>query len=77
MVLGRGMALTLAGLGIGLGATVLLSGVTAPLVYGVKSTDPLTLALVAVSLLAVATLASFVPALRATRVSPSETRRSE
>jgi predicted permease len=76
-VLGRGVALTLAGLGIGLGATVLLSGVTARLVYGVTSTDPLTLALVSVSLLAVATLASFVPAMQATRVSPSETLASE
>jgi ABC-type lipoprotein release transport system permease subunit len=60
-----------------LGATVLLSGVTERLVFGVTSTDPLTLALVSVSLLAVATLASFVPAMQATRVSPSETLASE
>jgi ABC-type antimicrobial peptide transport system permease subunit len=47
------------------------------LVWGVRPGDPLTFAAVAIVLLAVASAASFLPALRVTRLNPSETLRQE
>jgi putative ABC transport system permease protein len=45
--------------------------------YGVEATDPLTYALVGVSLVVVALLAALVPARRATRLDPATTLRAE
>jgi putative ABC transport system permease protein len=70
MVLRRGLRLTLLGLVIGLIATVALGRIASSLLFGVEPSDPVTLASVAVLLGAVATLASAVPALRASRVDP-------
>ena len=49
----------------------------ASLLYGVRPLDPLTLTLVAVAMIAVALLASYIPARRATRVDPMEALRYE
>jgi putative ABC transport system permease protein len=54
-----------------------LSHVLAGLVYGVSTTDPLVLAAVALLLLCVALLASWLPARRASRVDPMSVLRSE
>lgn len=77
MVLTSGIGLAIIGLAIGLGATWLLSGVLARLVYGIRSTDAVTMVAVTACLLVVALAASLLPALRATRVPPAETLSSE
>jgi putative ABC transport system permease protein len=70
LVVGHGLVLTAAGVGIGLGAAVALTRVMESLLYGVSATDPLTFAAIALLLTAVAVAASFIPARRATRVDP-------
>ncbi len=70
MVLKQGAVL--AGVGVGLGLLVAF-GVTrlmTSLLFGVTAADPLTFGVVAVGLLAVALLASYLPARRASRVDP-------
>jgi putative ABC transport system permease protein len=70
MILGQGLELALLGLGIGIvcafGATRFLSS----LLYGIKPADPFTFVAVSLILIGVAMLASYIPALRATRVDP-------
>jgi ABC-type antimicrobial peptide transport system permease subunit len=76
-VLGQGMRLALVGVGAGialaLGATRLLRA----LLYGTSPTDALTYVAVATLLVVVAAGASFVPALRASRVDPLTALREE
>ena len=70
LVVGRGMLLAGAGLGLGLlgaaGLTRLMSG----LLFGISATDPLTFALVAALLTVVAVATSYGPARRAAGVDP-------
>jgi len=70
MVLGQGMKLSLAGIAAGLVTATALTRVAATLLYGVSPTDPLTFLIISLTLLAVAFLACFFPARRATRVDP-------
>jgi ABC-type antimicrobial peptide transport system permease subunit len=70
MVVGRGIALAILGVGIGIAGSLLLSRVLTSLLYGVSASSPLTLAGVSVIMVAVAVLASSVPAWRATHVDP-------
>jgi ABC-type antimicrobial peptide transport system permease subunit len=72
-------ALVLAGLGVGLGVVAArgLAGPMASLLYGVDATDPLTYGVVAAALTAVALLASYLPAWRASRTDPVVALRSE
>jgi predicted permease len=77
MVLGHASLLSVAGVGLGLVGALSLSRAIGSLLFELSPTDPMTLAGVAVLLLAVALLASYLPARRATRVDPLIALRSE
>ena len=67
-VVGQGVRLALAGIALGvLGLTRLLQS----LLYGVEATDALTFTVIPLVLLAVAALAAYLPARRASRVDPA------
>lgn len=70
MVLRRGLVLTAIGLVIGLGGALALGRLVQSLLFSTSASDPLTLTVGAALLLAVALLASYLPARRATRVDP-------
>jgi putative ABC transport system permease protein len=77
LILRRGMGLALAGLVIGLAVALLFTRVLESLLYGVKPTDPIVFAGIAVGLVLVALLASWLPARRAARFDPIITLRAD
>ena len=70
MTVKQGLKLVGAGMMLGLAAAFLLTRVLASLLYGISATDPVTFLGISLVLLAVAILASYLPALRATSVDP-------
>lgn len=70
MVLKQGMVLVLIGVALGLGAAWLMTRLMIRLLYQVSATDPLTFGSIALLLIAIALLACYLPARRATRVDP-------
>jgi putative ABC transport system permease protein len=77
LILGDGARLTFWGVAIGLGASLGLTRLLAEMLFGVRATDPVTLIAVTMILSAVAFLACYIPALRATRVDPMVALRHE
>jgi putative ABC transport system permease protein len=70
LVIAQGMRVVAVGVVIGLAGSLVASRLMTKLVYGVSVTDPLTYAGVAAVLAAVALVASYIPARRATRIDP-------
>jgi putative ABC transport system permease protein len=70
MVIWRGMRLTLVGVALGLAAALALTRVMKNLLFEVSATDPATFALIALLLVAVALIGSYIPARRAAKVDP-------
>jgi putative ABC transport system permease protein len=77
LVLGGSLRLALLGMAIGVVAALGLGQLARSLLYGVTATDPLTLAAVALVLVAVSMLATLLPAWRATRIDPMVALREE
>ena len=70
LIVGQGMFLAIIGLAIGLALAFAAARLLNTLLYGVSAADPLTFCVIASLLFAVAALACFIPALRATKVDP-------
>ena len=67
-----GFILTVTGTIVGLGAAIVVTRLMSSLLFGVSASDPITFAIVPVLLGIVTMAACFIPARRATRVSPME-----
>jgi predicted permease len=70
LVLGQGIRLVAAGIGFGLLASLVVGRALSSLLYGLSAADPISLAGAAAVLLAVAAVACYLPARRASRVDP-------
>jgi putative ABC transport system permease protein len=77
MVLRQGLKLTTLGLAIGLAAAYALTRYMQSLLFGVKATDPSAFVAIALLLIAVALMACWIPAKRATKVDPMVALRCE
>jgi len=70
LVLLQGMTLVIVGLVLGIGVAVAVTRLLASFLYGVSTTDALTFTAIPALLTAVALLACYLPARRATKVEP-------
>jgi ABC-type antimicrobial peptide transport system permease subunit len=70
MIIGQGVAWTLAGVGIGLLASLALTRLMESLLFGIGTTDPVTFAVIAFVMGVIPLIAGYMPARRATNVDP-------
>jgi len=76
-VVGQGLRLSIAGIGVGLIFAFLLTRIMTAMLVGVKATDPATFAAMAVVFFVIAAMASWLPARRAASVDPMQALRTE
>src|SRR5262249_50407907 len=77
LILGQGLRLILAGVGLGVAGALAITRALSALLYGVSPRDPATFGAIAALLVAVALLATWLPARRAAALDPSAALRSE
>jgi predicted permease len=77
MVLGDGMIVAGAGIGLGVAGAALLARLLTGLLYGIGPFDPLSFIAASAGLLALTLVASYIPARRAARIDPIRTLRTE
>jgi predicted permease len=77
LIVRQGLVVAMVGVSLGLAGAFLLTRFMASLLFGVRATDPLTFAAIALVLGTVAVIASYVPARRAARIDPMVSLRSE
>jgi ABC-type antimicrobial peptide transport system permease subunit len=77
LVVGQGLTLTLIGIAAGLVAALGFGRLLASFLYATATTDPITFIAASILVAGVALFASFIPALRATKVEPMEALRYE
>jgi len=71
LVISRGLRLTMAGIVIGVAAALMLTRLLGNLLYQVSPRDPIAFGAALIILIAVALVACFLPARRATRIDPA------
>ena len=77
MVLREILMLALSGIAIGITVALATDGLVSNMLFGIRPADPLPLAAAVILLLAVATMAGYLPARRASRVDPMVALRCE
>ncbi|HEV2690825.1 MAG TPA: FtsX-like permease family protein, partial [Bryobacteraceae bacterium] len=77
LIVSQGLRLAVIGVALGIGGALALGRVVQSLLYGIKATDPLTFVVVSLLAVAIAGLACYVPARKATSVDPMVALRSE
>jgi putative ABC transport system permease protein len=77
LIVGEGLRLSVAGMIVGFAGALAITRVMTSMLVGVNATDPITFAAIAVLFSAIAMLASWVPARRASRLDPMAAIRDE
>ena len=77
LMVGKGLYLSVIGIGIGLLAAFALTRILASMLVGVKPTDPVTFVSVSILFLFIAVMASWLPAMRAAGLDPTTALRNE
>ena len=76
-IMRQGLTLTLAGVAVGLAGALAAARLIRTFLFGIEPADPVTLGGVALLLVAVAALATYLPSRRALRIQPTEALRTE